>query len=152
MLYTSRCLSDAPPPSSPLILSGMCRRCPRREKGTISIVRFSDAQQKVSELSVKSVFGLHRRERIACATFHKRGQKVSLTKLSFCWFFDSFPTWAQEGQTGQRRVPKGAPIGLHWEFKAAKCVLQNGKNAQRLSQTCHKVFGWPRWVKNVEKH
>ena len=87
-------------------------------------------------MSVKCVFGLHRRERIACATFHKRVQKVTLTKCSFWLFFGSFPTWAQEGQTGQRRVPKGVPRGLHWEFKVAKCVFQNGKNAQRLSQTC----------------
>ena len=130
-----RCLPVPP-------LSGMCRRCLDWIPTPFRSFDIFDAKQKVSELSVKCVFGLHRRERIAYATFQKRLQKVILKKWYFWLFFGTFPTWAQEGQTGERRLPKGFPRGFHWEFKVAKWVFQNGKDAQRLSQTCHKRGFW----------
>ena len=107
-----RCLPDASEmhPRCPVPpISLMCRRCLPWDPGPFESFVLFYVQKKVSELSVKCLFGLHRRERIACATFQKRLQNVILKKWFFWLFFGSFPTWAQEGQTGQRRVPKGVP-------------------------------------------
>ena len=73
----------------------------------------------------KSVFGLHRRGRIACPPFSKRGQKM----IRFRWFFGpvvevaskvcpkgakGMPQWAQmsvKGAQGSPKVPKWCPKG-----------------------------------------
>ena len=60
----------------------------------------------MSELSVKCLFGLHRRERIACATFHKRLLKIILKK----WFlFCSFPVVFQHGPRRVKLASSGCP-------------------------------------------
>ena len=95
---------------------------------------FLTLKKKVSELSVKCVFGLRRRERIARAIFPKRAPKVTQQKLLF--FYYSFATWALHWPAqGVQGSPKRCRRSAHWELKVAKCVLQQQK---WLPQTCHK--------------
>ena len=137
-----RCLPDAfqMAPSSSLICD--VSKVPRLGTAPFESFAIFDAQKKVSELSVKCVFGLHRRERIASAIFQKRLQNVTLKKWFFSQFFGSFLTWAQEGQTDHCRVPKGAPRGAT-EVLVGSSRLQHVCRERLLaSQMCHKRGCW----------
>ena len=96
----------------------------------------------------KCVFGLHRRGRIACPPFSKRGQNM----IRFRWFFGpvvevaskvcpkcvkGVPQWTQMSVNGAQKEPKGWPR----ESKGAQRVLKGcpkvPKDAQRV------LNGWP---------
>ena len=75
--------------------------------GTIRYSCNFEARKKVSEIYAKCVFGLHRRDRIACAPFSKRVQKGSHKLRFFVRFRDlapGVPKWCP-------RVPNGCPLG-----------------------------------------
>ena len=116
----------------------MCRRCFAWIPAPFESLAIFDGQEKVSELSVKCVFGLHRRERIACATFYKRVQKVTLQKCSFWLFFGSFAS------AGCPRESKEVSIGSsRYQNVCSKTVKMPSDCPRRVTK---EVFGWPRWV------
>ena len=71
--------------------------------------------------------------------------------------FDSFATWAQEGQTGQPGVSKRVPRGAI-EVLIGSSRLQNecSKKVKMPSgcprRVAKEVVGRPSWVKNIKKH
>ena len=90
----------------------------------------------------KCVFGLHRRGRIACPPFSKRGQKM----IRFRWFFGpvvevaskvcpkgakGLPQWTQMSVKGAQKEPKGWP-------REPKGWPREPKGAQRVPK------GWPK--------
>ena len=101
-----------------------------------------------SKIMAKCVFGLHRRGRIACPPFSKRGQKM----ISIRWFFVFvLEALFQDGRSGLQGVSKGcqrgAPVDPNLSQGSPKRAQRVAKGAERapkgdpsVPKGCPKVF------------